>query len=56
MCLDNYETVMVIALSLCSLFMLYILVLGIFEFRKSVKEFKELLRERQEMNNQLKNN
>lgn len=56
MCLDNYETVMIVILSGCSLMMLYIVGLGIIEFRKSNKEFETMLRERQEMNNQLKKN
>jgi hypothetical protein len=55
MCLDNYETVMIVILSGCSLMMLYIVGLGIIEFRKSNKEFDDILREKRRMNNQLKN-
>lgn len=54
MCLDNYEMVMIVILSAGSLIMLYVLILGIIEFRKSNKEFEALVRKKKEMNNQLK--
>lgn len=54
MCLDNYEIVMIIILSGCSLMMLYIVGLGILEFRKSNKEFEAMLQEKRRINNQLK--
>lgn len=54
MCLDNYEIVMIVILSCCSLMMLYIIGLGILEFRKSNKEFEALLQEKRRINNQLK--
>jgi biopolymer transport protein ExbB/TolQ len=54
MYLDNYEIVMIVILSGCSLILLIVVGLGIFEFRKSNKEFEEILREKRRMNNQLK--
>lgn len=53
MCLDNYEMVMVIILLGCSFIMIYILILGILEFRKSNKEFEAFVNERKKMNRQL---
>ena len=55
MCIDYYEIVMLVILWISSLILLFIVILGIIEFRKSNNEFEATLRERQKMNNQLKN-
>lgn len=54
MYINNYEIVIIIVLSVFSLILIFIVILGIIEFRKSNKRFEAILREKQRMNNQLR--
>lgn len=54
MYINNYEIVIMIVLSVFSLILIFIVILGTIEFRKSNKRFEAILREKQRMNNQLR--
>jgi len=54
MYINNYEIVIMIVISIFSLILLFMVIVGIVEFRKSNKEFEAILREKQRMNNQLR--
>ena len=53
MCIEYYDALLIAGLLAGTGMMLYILILGIIEYRKAIKEFEGFVRERQEMNRQL---
>ena len=56
MYLENYQTEMLILVIFGLLAMAIVLFFAIVEFRKSNKDFENMLREKQRMNNQLRKN
>jgi cell division protein FtsL len=54
MCLENYEDYLIVFLLICDFVMAVILVKGCIEFRKANAEFEAMVREKREMNNQIK--
>lgn len=53
MCIEYYDALLIAGLLAGTGMMLYILILGIIEYRKAIKEFEGFVRERHEMNRQL---